>query len=119
MDPILSYQIWMNLPVETRQKLATVFGISKTGKTMVEYRASGNVVTSDGYTPDDLRAVTIEKLQTILKTEEVDFYALIETAVENIDAIADGTYEPTGEDVVEKKRAQKKRAQKKRAQKAK
>ena len=123
MDPILSYTIWMSLPADTRHKLSMLFNIPKSGSTTVEYRSTGNVVTSDGYTPDDLRAITVAKLQKFLRTDETDFYALVETAIENIDAIIELRYEPfepepTAKDgeprpprehKVQKKRAQKKR----------
>lgn len=117
MQEILAYQLWLALPIETRVKLAIMFGISKTGRTVVDYRADGAVVTQDGYTPDDLRALTVEKMQEKLMTEETDFYALVETVVENIDAIADATYTPVAntsaqatvkEHKVEEKRKQKK-----------
>lgn len=122
MEEVLPYQIWLALPQDTRDKLSTIFGIPKTGSVNVETRATpdgqgyGSVVTRDGYTPDDLRALTIEKMQNILKTDETDFFAMFETVVDNINPILEGTYELTEENTVEHKRAEKReKAAKKRA----
>lgn len=98
MEEVLAYQIWLKLPDDTRAILAKLFDIRKTGRVVVEYRAEGAVMTSDGYTPDDLRAISIEKMQHILgDTEDNDFYALIEIIIENIGAIVKGDfkYRPT------------------------
>lgn len=94
MEEMLPYQIWLKLPLDVRAKLAQVFGIAKTGQSVVDYRASGNVVTQDGYAPDDLRALTLDKLQEKLITDETDFFALVETAIDNIDDLIAGTYAP-------------------------
>ncbi len=119
MEEILAYQIWLKIPLDTRAKLATLFGISKTGQSVVNYRSDGAIITQDGYSPDDLRAITVRKMQEKLITEETDFYALFETAVDNIDSLVAGTYAPATqgdeniEHKVERKRKEKKAAHRK------
>lgn len=103
MDEVLPYQIWLALSTDTREKLSMIFSIPKTGSVNVETRATpdgssyGSVVTRDGYTPDNLRAITTEKMQTLLETTDSDFFALFEVVADNTDAILAGTfkYRPT------------------------
>lgn len=104
MQPILAYQVWLALPMETRVKLASLFGVVKTGRVTVEYRATGPIVTADGYTPDDLRAITLAKLQTILTTEDTNFYELVEVVIENIDAIVAKEFKYTSKKPPEEKK---------------
>lgn len=92
MEPVLSYQIWLKLPEDVRHKLSMLFNIPKSGSTVVEYRHSGNVVTSDGYTPDDLRAISLAKLQAMFRTDDTNFYAMVEEAIDHIDEMVAGTY---------------------------
>ncbi len=99
MDEVLAYSTWLKVPSDIREKVSKLLGIPKTGSVNVETRANSegsysSVVTRDGHTPDDLRAITVPKMQAALKTEETDFYVLAETVFENVDALLDGTYEP-------------------------
>lgn len=93
MKRLLSLNIWMSIPQGTRQKLAILFGIPRSGETVVAYQAEGAVVQSDGYTAEDLFAITIEKMQTLTGIKSDDFYLLFEETVDHVDAIIAGTYE--------------------------
>lgn len=62
-------QLWMILPVEVRQHLSKVFGLKQTGvREIVD-----QTVVNDGHSIDDLRAITLEALNTYNKAEETSF----------------------------------------------
>lgn len=88
----LSYAIWLSLPNEVRHKLVTLFDIPRSGMTIVDYRATGAVVTSDGYTAPDLQAISLSRMQSLLGSESDNYYKLFERTVENIDPLLSGTY---------------------------
>lgn len=88
----LSYAIWLSLPNDVRHKLVTLFNIPRSGSTVVDYRATGAVVTSDGYTAPDLQAISLTKMQGLLGSEDDNYYKLFESTVENIDSLLSGSY---------------------------
>lgn len=87
----LAYNIWIKLPSEVRHNLVVLFDIPRSGRTIVEYRAEGPVVTSDGYTPTDIEAITLEKMQGILGSPSDNFYQLFSEVVDNLDNLISGT----------------------------
>ena len=92
LDGLLSQHVWLSLPPATRHKLVVLFNIPRSGSTVVEYRAHGNVVTSDGFSPHDLMCVNTKRMQEVLGTDSQDFYKMFETVVDNIDALMGGTF---------------------------
>lgn len=69
---LLAYSIWLGLSMETRQKLAQMFGFTqRTGTEVVAQR-----VVRDGFAHEDLWLITVEKMQAVLGTNETDFYKL-------------------------------------------
>lgn len=87
---VLSYVTWMSLDQATRQKLVALFDIPRSGHTNVSYGVMpdgtpGAFATSDGHTPEDLQAVTRERMEEILGVQSDNFYALFRDLVENID----------------------------------
>lgn len=88
----LAYNIWIKLPSEVRHNLVVLFDIQRSGRTIVEYRATGPIVTSDGYTPTDIEAITLEKMQSILGDKSDNFYTLFSDIVDNLQDIIDGIY---------------------------
>ena len=63
------YHSWLELPISTRIKIASQFGIIKKGSTEV----FNNTVTSDGYLIKDIElALSKEKLQEFLQITEPD-----------------------------------------------
>lgn len=91
-DGQLSYNIWLSLPFEVRHKLVTLFDIPRSGRTVVEYRATGAVVTSDGFTAPDLQSISLSKMQSLLGSDSDNFYKLFEIVVTNLDALLGGTF---------------------------
>lgn len=89
----LSYAIWLSLPNDVRHKLVTLFNIPRSGMTIVDYRATGAVVTSDGYTAIDLQAITLDRMKGLLGSEDDNFYKLFEEIVSNIDTVITGNYQ--------------------------
>jgi hypothetical protein len=72
---------WLSIDQSTRKELANILNIPRSGGTEVE----DNRVISDGYTPQDLATVTVEKLQEVLDSKEQDFYKLLETLISRIE----------------------------------
>lgn len=83
------YQLWLKLPLEVRDKLVVLFHIPRSGSTVVDYGPQGNTVVSDGYKPTDIEAITLEKMQAILQTEDTNFFGLFEQIATNIDLYID------------------------------
>lgn len=88
--PLLAYNIWLSLPQSTRAKLTKVFSIPRTGEVIVRSGGmiNGNIageITQDGHSAKDLYAITVEKMQTVLDTDDTDFYKMFNHIVENID----------------------------------
>lgn len=100
IQPLLSYNTWLSLPIETRRKLTTLFGIPRTGEVIVRVggmTAQGNIggeATQDGHSAKDLYAITIPKMQEVLDSKSEDFYQLFKEVVTNLDEILDGPVEP-------------------------
>lgn len=83
----VSYQIWLKLPSDIRTKLVAMFHIPRSGSTVVDYGFNGTTVVSDGFKPQDIEAITLEKMQTVMDTDSTDFYGLFEEIILNIDAL--------------------------------
>ncbi len=82
MQPILSTATWLELSEETRGKLRDLFAIPKTGGREVY----GKRLVSDGTTPENLKALSLEKMQEFLGgTIEPDFHLLFRTVVNKIE----------------------------------
>lgn len=64
MNIQLNTHEWLKLPTEVRNRMAEIFKIPKSQGTFVE----DGKVKSDGYTYEDLSAVTSEKMEDYLKS---------------------------------------------------
>lgn len=80
MVPILSMHMWTSLSSEQRARIRALFSIPRSQSTEVH---DGKIVT-DGTTPQDFQALTVEKMQTYLKSEVSDFHALFDLVVARI-----------------------------------
>lgn len=70
---MLMYSAWTRLPITTRQKIATDFGIGKVRPTHV----ANDRILDDGYDIGQLeRALEVPNLQIFLATEESDHQML-------------------------------------------
>lgn len=64
---------WNSLSLSTRVQIATAFGVAKVGPTHV----FDNTIQSDGFKFQDIeRAITIEKMQEYLNTNQANFDTL-------------------------------------------
>lgn len=93
-QPLLAYNVWLALPVETRTKLVQLFSIPRTGEVIVQTGSMingniGSIVKNDGHAAGDLYAISVEKMQTLLKTDDTDFYKMFNHVVENIDYLVE------------------------------
>ncbi len=76
------YSHWLELPIQTRIKIAQQFGIIKKGSTEVV----GNQIKSDGYQIKDIEAgLSTEKLQAYVGLETFDLKILWEMMVNKIE----------------------------------
>lgn len=96
---LLSYSLWLELPLDVKADLASVFHIRKTGTVIMNQiglkdGVIESVIQSDGYTPNDLRAISVEAMQNVLMVDksETDFYKLFHEVRDNIKLIKAGTY---------------------------
>lgn len=81
MDNIFLYSHWLALPISTRIKIASIFGIIKTGSTEV----FNSTIKSDGYKITDIeRALNIDALQKYLGTDETDMNVLWKGMVDKV-----------------------------------
>lgn len=80
MQPILSSSMWASLPTEVRQQLRSIFNIPRSSHVEV---SDGRLLT-DGTTPEDFKALTIEKMQEYLETNITDFYALFDLVLARV-----------------------------------
>lgn len=89
---LLSQHVWLQLPQDTRNKLAKLFDLKKSGTIMTTIGPEGAQVISDGYNFQDFYPITVKRMNEILAWDEDDFYALFNAVIENIDSILDGSY---------------------------
>lgn len=81
IKPILSNQVWLSLKTETKLELRRLFDIPRSGHVEV---FDGKIFT-DGVMIEDLQHLTVEKMQTYLKSESTDFYELFNNVVSKIE----------------------------------
>ena len=65
---------WVSLPFETRQRLVELFGLNRSGGSLVE---DGRLKT-DGYTEKDLSEISMERMQKLLNSDSENFYDLFD-----------------------------------------
>lgn len=80
MQPQITRSQWLGLPRETRTALVKLFEIPRSGFTEV---VDGRVI-NDGYTQEDLAAITVGRLQELLDTEDFDLHVLFVELVNSI-----------------------------------
>lgn len=69
MQEYLTQQQWMLLEIPVKQKLSSVFGVIKSGAAEIR----DNYVVTDGYTQEDVKAITLEKMNAYIGSEEATF----------------------------------------------
>ncbi len=89
MEIQVSVHDWLALPMLVRIKMREIFGVKKSQGSLVE----GNVVKSDGTTYEDLKAITLEKMQAYVDSQSSDFVSLFNACVDKI-VEADKELEP-------------------------
>lgn len=80
MNPILSSHTWVSLPNEVRYRIRSTFHIPRSSNSHVD----NGIIITDGVTPDDLKQLTIEKMQKYLSTNSTDFHKLFDSVVAKI-----------------------------------
>ncbi len=80
MIPIISMHTWTSLSSEQRGKIRMIFAIPRSQSTEVH---DGRIVT-DGTTPKDFEALTVEKMQSYVKSNVDDFHKLFDLVVAKV-----------------------------------
>ncbi len=84
--------MWVSLPNEVRHRIRNVFHISKSSNTHVD----DGILLSDGVTNEDLKSLTIAKMQSYLSDESDDFHRLFDKVVAKVnDELYPKRQEPT------------------------
>jgi hypothetical protein len=81
----LSQRLWLQIPRETRLKLAETFGVPRSSINEVV----DQVVVSDGFTVTDLNAITTEKMQAFLGSKKTDYFELLYACVDKLEGKGD------------------------------
>lgn len=81
-QPILSIHTWVSLPNDVRDRIRTIFSISRSSHVQVN---DGKIET-DGTTPQDFQSLTVDKMQTYLNTKDDDFLKLFDMVVAKVKA---------------------------------
>lgn len=93
--PLLAYALWLSYSQEQRRKLVKLFSIPRTGEVIVHVgeMMAGNIGGSakqDGHRPEDLYAVTVERVYELLnqklpeKPEDRNFYQAFQEVIDNL-----------------------------------
>ena len=77
MQPIISSHMWVSLPNEVRGRIRHLFKIPQSSNVVVN---DGRVET-DGTTNEDLKHLTIEKMQAYLSDTSTDFHKLFDKVI--------------------------------------
>lgn len=90
MNPqIISLHVWISLPNEVRHRIRARFNISRSSNTVV----NDNKIESDGTTYEDLKNLTVEKMQQYLSSIETDYHKLFDATVVKITNEMNGVVE--------------------------
>lgn len=77
---MILYSQWLSLPLSKRVEIARALGIAKTLPTHVQ----DNVVVQDGFKVQDVEsALTVERLESFLGTDETDLQSLWLSLIEH------------------------------------
>jgi hypothetical protein len=70
-------QEWLAIPTRSREKLAELLSVPKSGGTIMQ----DNTMLSDGRSMKDLAVINVETMSKLVNSEETDFYKLLEACV--------------------------------------
>ena len=80
MTPIISLHVWVSLPNEVRYRIRSIFNIPRSSNTIV----SDGRVESDGTTNEDLKQLTVEKMQAYVGSTSSDFHKLFDEVLAKV-----------------------------------
>ncbi len=97
MQPILNLHTWVSLPSDVRHKIRVKFNIPRSGNTFV----NDGVIETDGTTPEDFKALTVDKMIAYTGSQLTDFNKLFDLTVAKITDEIQGKVEvPKVEEVI-------------------
>jgi hypothetical protein len=77
---ILNMHHWVNLPIEVRYRIRTLFAIPQSSNTVV----NDGVLETDGTTIEDFKHLTLEKMQKFLGNDSTDFHKQFDLVVAKV-----------------------------------
>ena len=80
MQPIISLHLWVSLPNEVRYRIRALFNIPRSSNTIV----SDGRIESDGTTNEDMKSLTIEKMQKYVESTSSDFHKLFDEVLAKV-----------------------------------
>ena len=80
MQHVISMSTWCSLPNEVRHRIRTVFQIPRSSNVVV----NDGRIESDGSTYEDLKALSVDKMQEYLHEEMTDFHKLFDMVVARV-----------------------------------
>lgn len=80
MQTIISLSMWVSLPNEVRYRIRGLFNIPRSSNTIV----SDGRIESDGTTNEDMKQLTVEKMQEYLDSSSTDFHKLFDEVVARV-----------------------------------
>jgi hypothetical protein len=89
-QPILNLHVWVSLPNNVRRIIRNDFNIPCSGNVVV----SDNRIETDGTSPKDFEALTVEKMQTYVNSDITDFHKLFDMVLVKVDNKIKGIAEP-------------------------
>lgn len=84
MEATLSIQQWLELPIAVRLKLQEVFQIPRSRGSSMISGAGQQRMESDGHSYDDLKVITVDKMQLFLGSSSTDYFSLFNQVVAQI-----------------------------------
>lgn len=91
----LSVQEWLKLSPTTRAVITDLFSVPRSRGAQIETMGETSVVKSDGCTEEDLKQITIEKMQSFLNdSSSSDYVALFNAVVTKVETKVPEVTEP-------------------------
>ena len=101
---MVSYSYWLSLPYDLKMKIVALMEVPRSRYVHV----ADNKVVDDGHTEEDLKSITVEKMQAYTGLEETDFYKLFDAMTDKLTRPIEPAVEQMEERIEEAKEIEKK-----------
>jgi len=83
---ILSMHTWISLSNEQRIRIRAIFNIPRSAHVQV----NDGVIETDGTTPEDFKALSVEKMKAYLSSDSDDFHKLFDMVIAKVQEDIEG-----------------------------